>query len=334
MAKIYLNKMEFPFTFISEVINKYTHNTHSNKYPSQKETISAKKKLLRLLSLTTLTHNNLILGNGSDELISLLIATTHHHYQIGFFKPTFTMYKKYCKSYNKKFIEINLNNFKLNTTTLHQIKYCKLFFICNPNNPNGNSFSKQQLIQLITAYPQTYFIVDEAYTYYSKISLVNYISTHPNLIILQTLSKIGFAGSRVGIMLSNTNLITHYNKHKSPYNLGNNQLEILNKVATSNLYKLIQIGINRIQHTKQLVTQKIQLIKTINLLKSKSNFILITKKTGQLLPYKNIEVKPLILNTQSYQRISIGKTQEMLVFLKMLFRNEKRILFRKKNLRK
>ncbi|MGX7582654.1 aminotransferase class I/II-fold pyridoxal phosphate-dependent enzyme [Candidatus Vidania fulgoroideorum] len=334
MAKIQLNKMEFPFTFINKVINKYTHTANSNKYPSKKDITLANIKILKFLKIKNLNHKNLIIGNGSDELISLLIATTNTNHKIGFFKPTFTMYKKYCKSYQKKFLEIKLNNFNIKTSTLTHIKTCKLFFICNPNNPNGNTFNTQQLTQLIAAYPKTYFIIDEAYAPYSKTSLTNHITTNHNLIILRTLSKIGFAGTRLGIMISNKQIIKKYTNYKSPYNIGTKQIETIHTVITSNLYKLIQIGINRILYTKQLVIQKLQLLKTIRYFKSKSNFILLTTNTNILLPYKNIIVKTLILNKQLYHRVSIGNHYDMLIFLKNLFKNEKRLLFKKNNYRK
>ncbi|QSW37766.1 aminotransferase class I/II-fold pyridoxal phosphate-dependent enzyme [Candidatus Vidania fulgoroideae] len=334
MVKIYLNKMEFPFTFISEIINKYTHTVNTNTYPTKKDITLAKTKILSFLKLKKLKHKNLIIGNGSDELISLLIATTANKHTIGFFTPTFTMYKKYCESYNKNFTELHLNNFKLNKNSLKKIKQCKIFFICNPNNPNGNTFNKQQLLKLITTYPKTYFVIDEAYAPYSKSSLVNQINCNNNLIILKTLSKIGFAGNRLGIMISNQKLITKYTKHKSPYNIGSKQIETIHKVLTKNLYKLIQIGINRIHHTKHLVTQKLQALKTIHQLKSKSNFILITNNTNNPITYKNIKIKTLTINNLLYQRISIGKVSDMLIFLKTIFKNEKRLLFRKKNPRK
>ena len=108
-------------------------------------------------------------------------------------------------------------------------------FLCSPNNPTGNSFDTNDLIDLIKGFNGV-VVVDEAYIdFSSKQSLISLINENNNLIITQTMSKAyGMAGIRLGMGFSNQKIINYLNKIKPPYNINvlteRKALEELNKI--------------------------------------------------------------------------------------------------------
>ena len=120
------------------------------------------------------------------------------------------MYDVIAKTNNVENIKVPLkSNFTLNLEELknHFQKKTKLLFLCSPNNPTGNSFSRKDLIDLIESFNGV-VVIDEAYiNFSSNPSLVSLINKYNNLIITQTMSKaFGMAGIRLGMGFSNNKI--------------------------------------------------------------------------------------------------------------------------------
>jgi len=105
-------------------------------------------------------------------------------------------------------------------TRCYQNDRTKIIFICSPNNPTGNSFSEERIIQLLSRFTGL-VVIDEAYIDFSeRSSWISRLSDFPNLIITQTLSKAyGMAGIRLGICVASKEIISILNKIKPPYNV-------------------------------------------------------------------------------------------------------------------
>ena len=200
--------------------NESSYDNGYNRYPNNKH-----PELIALISnYKKLNKDELILCNGTDELIDLVIRVFCEpgKDKIITLNPTYGMYEVSAKINNVKNVKIDLDhNFQID---IEKVKsqfddLTKIIFITNPNNPTGNCFNEDSIIEIIESFNGIVFI-DEAYIDYSNNSLISKLNMYQNLIISQTFSKaLGLAGIRLGVGYSNSNLISYLKKVKPPYNV-------------------------------------------------------------------------------------------------------------------
>ena len=200
------------------------------RYPSSSQT-KVKEAIAKYKNVNA---NQVTIGNGSDELIDLLIRCfcEPKHDNILVCEPTFGMFKVYAQLNNVEVLDAPLkkNSFLfdeqliLKTTNLRT----KLIFICTPNNPTGTSISIDQLKTIASNF-NGIVVVDEAYIDFSnKPSALALINEFPNIIILQTFSKAwALAALRVGVAYSNSEIIAILNKVRPPFNINSNSQAVL-----------------------------------------------------------------------------------------------------------
>ena len=209
------------------------------RYPSS----SQSKVKEAIATYKNIDSNQVAIGNGSDELIDLLIRCFCEPKQdnILICEPTFGMFKVYAQLNNVEVLNAPLKKESflfdeqviLKTTNLRT----KLIFICTPNNPTGSSISIEQL-KTIAANFNGIVVVDEAYIDFSeKASGLSLISEFENILVLQTFSKAwGLAALRVGVAYSNPSIIEILNKVRPPFNINSNSQElILNALKKSTI---------------------------------------------------------------------------------------------------
>lgn len=200
--------------------NESSYDNGYNRYPNNKH-----PELITLISnYKKLNKDELVLCNGTDELIDLVIRVFCEpgKDKIITLNPTYGMYEVSAKINNVKNVKIDLDhNFQID---IEKVKsqfddLTKIIFITNPNNPTGNCFNEDSIIEIIKSFNGIVFI-DEAYIDYSNNSLISKVNMYQNLIISQTFSKaLGLAGIRLGVGYSNSNLISYLKKVKPPYNV-------------------------------------------------------------------------------------------------------------------
>ena len=200
--------------------NESSYDNGYNRYPNNKH-----PELITLISnYKKLNKDELVLCNGTDELIDLVIRVFCEpgKDKIITLNPTYGMYEVSAKINNVKNVKIDLDhNFQID---IEKVKsqfddLTKIIFITNPNNPTGNCFNEDSIIEIIESFNGIVFI-DEAYIDYSNNSLISKLNIYQNLIISQTFSKaLGLAGIRLGVGYSNCNLISYLKKVKPPYNV-------------------------------------------------------------------------------------------------------------------
>ena len=166
---------------------------------------------------------NLVLGNGSDELIGMIIqAFGGSPGIISYPTPTFSMYGIVARSMGQEVMELPLTaDFQINFDgwlRLFSVRRPKVIFISYPNNPTGNLFDPDRIRRLIEGC-FSIVVVDEAYFSFSGESFIDKIHELPNLAVLRTLSKIGMAGLRLGVMAAGKDIIREVNKVRLPYNI-------------------------------------------------------------------------------------------------------------------
>jgi histidinol-phosphate aminotransferase len=288
-----------------------------NRYPdpyqrSLKSVLSEQKGL---------TEQQILLGNGSDEVLDLIYRAFCEPNQdnIVTLPPTYGMYKVLAGINAVENREVLLTrDFEPNVTEILKVadSNSKLLFICSPNNPTGNAFQKKGIKELLESF-NGLVVVDEAYIDFSNDeSWVNELNQYPNLIVTQTLSKAyGLAGIRLGICYASEEIIGILNKIKPPYNVNQlTQQRALQRVLHQDLVK---------QEVKQILDEREELIKALKdlefvtaLYPTDANFVLAkvddaNKRYQQLLEkqvvVRNRSTQPLCENTL---RFTVGTPEE------------------------
>lgn len=209
--------------------NENPYENGVNRYPSTtlKERVRGK-----IAELREVRPANLFLGNGSDEAIDLcyrVFCEPRVDNAIAI-APSYGMYGVCAAVNDVEFRKVPLGkDFSLPVEALLSAadSRSKLMFLCSPNNPSANAFETEQLLQLVERFGGM-VVVDEAYVDFSaKGSLKARISSHPNLIVLQTLSKAyGLAGLRMGLAIADEKVISIFKQVKYPYNIGADTLAL------------------------------------------------------------------------------------------------------------
>jgi histidinol-phosphate aminotransferase len=288
-----------------------------NRYPDPQQS-SVKVVLAKQKNVNP---NQILLGNGSDEVLDLLFRA--------FCEPKIDNVITLPPTYGMYSVLSNLNNIEnrevlLSTDFQPQVNKIldavddnsKIIFLCSPNNPTGNSFSDESVVKLLENF-KGLVVIDEAYIDFSdKKSWLAKIDEYPNLVITQTLSKAyGLAGIRLGICYGSAAVISVLNKIKPPYNVNElTQLRALERLSNPEKIKseIVSIIAQREELLKVLVDVKF----VEKIYPTEANFILIkvddaNKRYDELIAkgivIRNRTTQPLCENTL---RLTIGTEQE------------------------
>ncbi|TMM57426.1 histidinol-phosphate transaminase [Maribacter algarum] len=276
-----------------------------------------------------LSSENILLGNGSDEVLDLIFRAFCEPKEDNIISlpPTYGMYKVLSGINAIQNREVLLNeDFQPNMEAILEAMddNSKLLFICSPNNPTGNSISEESIIKLLTSF-NGLVVIDEAYIDFSpNESWVSRLSDFPNLVVTQTLSKAyGMAGIRLGICFASKEIIAVLNKIKPPYNInGLTQLKALERVLAIKQVasEILEIQEERFRLLWDLT--QIKFVKTIY--HSDANFVLVkvddaNRRYKQLLDngivIRNRSTQPLCDNTL---RLTVGTPNENKKLLEVL----------------
>jgi histidinol-phosphate aminotransferase len=167
--------------------------------------------------------DQVVLGNGSDELIQILCtAVARSGAEVMIPIPTFAMYRIAARNAGLKVAAIPLDGeFDLDLVAMRERIAAHppvLTFLAWPNNPTGNCFRRDRIEAILRESPGI-VVVDEAYFHFSGQTFLPLLGGHENLVILRTLSKVGFAAMRIGLFIGPPALIHELNKVRLPYNL-------------------------------------------------------------------------------------------------------------------
>ncbi len=201
--------------------NENPYNAPFNRYPDPLQR-DVKAVLSKVKGVPV---ENIFLGNGSDEAIDLpyRIFCQPGIDNVVAIAPTYGMYKVCADINDVEYREVTLDDhYQMQADRLLAAcdDHTKIIWICSPNNPTGNSLSRDEMLEVIGRF-EGIVIVDEAYIdFAAQKSLRQELPAHPNLIILQTMSKAwGSAAIRLGMAFASKDIIAIYNKVKYPYNV-------------------------------------------------------------------------------------------------------------------
>ena len=202
--------------------NENPFETLYNRYPDPYH-LEIKSKLSKLKDINP---ENIILGNGSDEIIDLLIRSFCEPREDNMlvFSPGYGMYEVSAAINDVEVKKVDLlSNFLPDWDTMWKNinENTKLIFLCTPNNPTGRAIPLSDIEEVASRF-EGLVLVDEAYVDFSQEkSAVSLIERYPNVVVMQTLSKAwGMAGLRLGMCFADTQIINVLAKVKAPYNIG------------------------------------------------------------------------------------------------------------------
>jgi histidinol-phosphate aminotransferase len=288
-----------------------------NRYPDPQQ-INLKTVLAQLKNINT---NQILLGNGSDEVLDLLFRAFCEPKvdNVITLPPTYGMYGVLANINAVENKEILLSeDFQPQIEKIIAAidENTKIIFLCVPNNPTANSFSDESVAYLLKNF-KGLVVIDEAYIDFSnKESWMNELDEYPNLVITQTLSKAyGLAGIRLGICYASSEVISVLNKIKPPYNVN----ELTQRRALERLEDREKIN----SEIHSIIAQREELLKVLLNVKfvkkiypTEANFILIkvddaNKRYDELIAkgivIRNRTTQPLCENTL---RLTIGTESE------------------------
>ncbi len=201
--------------------NENPYDTGVNRYPDPHQALLKQ----RLSSLRGVLPEQLLLGNGSDEVLDLLLRVFCEPGKdaVITLPPTYGMYGVLAGINNVENIEVPLTP-DLQPDVAGILRQSrprtKLLFMCSPDNPTGNLMERGRVLDLLGRFPGL-VVVDEAYIdFASGASLVPLLDRYPGLVVTQTLSKAyGMAGIRVGVCMAHPSVIGYLKRIKPPYNV-------------------------------------------------------------------------------------------------------------------
>ncbi|MEM6720904.1 MAG: aminotransferase class I/II-fold pyridoxal phosphate-dependent enzyme [Bacteroidota bacterium] len=216
---------------------------HIENYPAP----SAEHLVKSIEKHHQLQANSSIVTNGATEAF-YLVANAFHSVSVTICMPSFSEYEQASIANNLQMEFIHRNEVLQHEFTT------ELAFICNPNNPDGYENTVAEIAQLSTKFPNTIFIIDEAYTEFTKntISCTSLLKRSTNIILIKSLTKLFcIPGLRLGYLLANSMLIAKLMKHKMPWNVNTMALEA-GKFLFQNYSELAPEFKTCFQHTKAL----------------------------------------------------------------------------------
>lgn len=297
--------------------NENPFNNGINRYPDPLQ-----EQVKRLISpLKEVPEQNIFLGNGSDEAIDLpyRIFCRPGVDNVVAIDPTYGMYEVCADINDIEYRKVSLDdNYDMNPDAL--LAACddntKIIFICSPNNPTGNAFSREKIEKVINGFSGI-VIVDEAYSDFSQQRPMRLdLDKYPNLIVLATFSKAwGAAGIRLGMAFASTDIIALFNKVKYPYNV--------NVLTQKRAIDVLSDQVIMQRHISMVLEERVSLIKAFKQLDicqeiypTDANFFL-TRVTDADAIYKYLVSKGVVVRNRNRVhlcgnclRITIGTVEE------------------------
>lgn len=241
---------------------------------------------------------NILLGNGSDEILSMFINSMKLSDKLGLFTKDFSMFTFYGEI---KGVEISYLDGKIGEITVDEIidfiqeEEIKLFLFSNPNNPTGSFYSREEIRKILESVPETMIVVDEAYGEFFEDSMLEYYDHYDNLMITKTLSKaVGLPSVRIGCCVGNLENIDRLRSQKVPYNISSFNELVSSTILTEDYFPVIKKHIETIVKNKNSLYKSLKEIKgDFKVYPSAANFIYLEAKDSSEL-FKKIQKEGIL----------------------------------------
>ena len=324
---IKLDAMENPYELPDDLrtqVGRIAAQSALNRYPD------AEARELRALLRETMAvpeGMDVLLGNGSDEIIQMLCqACAQPGAALLGVEPSFVMFAMVAKVCGLRFVGVALNaDYRLDVeAVLDAMKTHRpaLAFFAYPNNPTGNLFDAKDVERIIRAAPGL-VIVDEAYHPFAQASFMARLPEFPNLLVMRTVSKLGLAGLRLGLIAGRREWLAQLDKVRLPYNLN----VLTQRVASYVLghQSILDAQAANIRSERSRLTEGLKSIDGVHASPSDANFILFkvaaAAEVFESLKRRGVLIKKLTGSHTALNdclRVTVGRPEENAAFLSAL----------------
>jgi len=327
VGMVKLDAMENPYSLpakLRQSLAARLAGCELNRYPDP----TAPALKARLRSVMGVPDNlELLLGNGSDEIIQIVIQACARPGAVVIAPvPTFVMYQAYARIAGVRFIGIPLlADFSLDVAAfIDAIREHDpaVVFISYPNNPTGNLFAVEDIQKIVSA-ASGIVVIDEAYHPFAETSWLGRLNDNSNAILLRTMSKLGLAGIRLGYAVGRKEWIGEFDKVRSPYNVN-----VLTQCVAESILEtphILQAQAGEIRASRSAMLQRLAEIPGVSPFPSAANFVLTRVPDAPAvfagLRSRGILVKNLHgthLLVDNCLRITVGTPAENELFLSAL----------------
>ncbi|OOZ19043.1 histidinol-phosphate transaminase [Solemya velum gill symbiont] len=324
---IKLDAMENPYTWPETMRDEWAaliRETDVNRYPDP-QAATLTQALREAMQIPG--DAGVLLGNGSDEIIQMLaLALGGEQRVILSVEPSFVMYRMIAEFSGLRYVGVPLDadDFSLQPEVLlaeiaqHQPA---VVYLAYPNNPTGNLFDIDVIEKVIAVAPGL-VVIDEAYSPFTYASFMQRVGDYDNLVVMRTVSKMGLAGLRLGLLAGPAEWIEQIDKTRLPYNI--NRLTQVSASFALKHKQLFDEQTNRLRVERESLLAELASIPAVKVFPSEANFILIrleqcdASETFDAIRAQGVLIKnlsnshPLLANCL---RVTVGTQEENAAFL-------------------
>lgn len=323
MIRLNLNEssLDLPVS-LKDKIWRRLRNLNWNRYPDEEN----QELLSALADYCHQPPENILPGNGSNELIATLFNSISPEGLVIIFRPSFSIYSRQLRAMRKNFIEIRIDIKKgyVPGAWLEKIPSAELIILDSPNNPIGCVISSDLLKEILHR-ARGLVVVDEVYAEFSELSYIRWIRQFENLAVIKTLSKtFRLAGARFGFLISTKSNIDRLKKVRLPFSVGIFQ-QTAALVAIKER-KIILQQVEKIKKERERIFSVLNTLSNFKPLPSRANFLLVQTKTLRAkdvyLKLKAMGILVRIFDTpelENYFRVTIGSRRENDIFLQAIY---------------
>ena len=322
---IKLDANENPYPFPEEVareIGQLASGDLLSRYPDS----GAVKLRQAIAGYAGVQPEQVMVGNGSDELILNILLTFGTGGRVLITNPTFSMYKIHALVAGASPIPVPRRaDFFVDVPAL--VTYArqpesKVVFICSPNNPTGNA-TRLGEIESVLHQVNCLVVVDQAYLEFGGEDCVPLLNQYPNLLILRTFSKaFSLAGLRVGYLLANPDVLRQMQKVKQPYNL--NAFSQAAAAAVLEHRDIFRGQIGAILEQREVLRRGLEAIEGVTPYPSAANYLLFHTNYASKMVYQALLDRGILIRRlggpelPGYLRVSVGTPEQNKQFLSVL----------------
>ena len=324
-----LDAMENPFSWPKHMSAGWLESlagVNVNRYPDPSAT-GVKERLRAVLGLPD--DRDLILGNGSDELIQIVVtALSRQGGRVLTVTPSFVMYRRCAVAAGMPCDEIPLasGDFALDRDAVLRVMKKTppaVVFLAYPNNPTGNLFDDDAIAAVAEAAPCP-VVIDEAYQPFAARSWMERARRHDHILVMRTLSKLGLAGLRLGYMLGSPAWIEQLEKIRLPYNV--NVLTQHSAAFALDHYDVFREQASLIREQRERLYRSMSALDGVRVWPSAANFLLFRSDLGAARIFRALRQRGILIKNldtgapamRNCLRVTVGTPHENDLFFSAL----------------
>lgn len=323
-----LDAMENPFSWPQQMKDEWLDlisEAEPNRYPDP----TATKLVAALRECFNIDADlGLVLGNGSDELIQMVLMAMNNDACVMAPAPSFVMYQHIARSLGLSFVGVPLNDdFSLNMSEmLTAIKQFNpaVIFLAYPNNPTANLFNDEDVFSIIEA-TNGIVVIDEAYQPFAQKTFLNKVKDFKNVLVMRTVSKLGLAGLRLGFMVGHHSLTDQFEKIRLPYNIN-----VFSQLTARFAFKHIDVldaQAEQICQQRESMLDELAKLNGVRVFSSEANFLLFALQTDSAeRVFDALKISGVLIKKmgnvaglpENCLRVTVGSAEENRLFLQQL----------------